>query len=165
MLENVKCGSHQKNGMSLGPENTKSDILKRTSKLARHPPSPMSTFFCFSGTPLPPLSCGRPLCMAPYGAPRSRFPRAGYFHRVNGDEFTRSHFSALTFRTRLGQVMLPISRDENTFLDSSGAGNFATWKMRLRSSAGVSSPPSFFPSEGVRHAARLPVCQPCLDSL
>ena len=55
MLENVKCGSHQKNGMSLGPENTKSDILKRTSKLARHPPPPCPHFSAFQVPPSPPL--------------------------------------------------------------------------------------------------------------
>ena len=43
-------------GKSLGPENTKSDISKRMSELAKYPPSPMSAFFCFSGTPLPPSS-------------------------------------------------------------------------------------------------------------
>ena len=56
MLENVKCGSHQKNGISLlGPENTKSDILKRTSKLARHPPPPCPHFSAFQVPPSPPL--------------------------------------------------------------------------------------------------------------
>ena len=55
MLENVKCGSHQKNGMSLGPENTKSDILKRTSKLARQPPPPCLHFSAFQVPPSPPL--------------------------------------------------------------------------------------------------------------
>ena len=55
MLENVKCGSHQKNGISLlGPENTKSDILKRTSKLARHPPPPCPHFSAFQVPPSPP---------------------------------------------------------------------------------------------------------------
>ena len=71
MLENVKCGSHQKNGISLlGPENTKSDILKRTSKLARHPPPPCPHFSAFQVPPSPPAVrtsfMNGPLCDVPF---------------------------------------------------------------------------------------------------
>ena len=53
-------------GTSLGPENSQIRHLKKgpPNRPDTPHPSPMSAFYCFSGTRLP-LLCGRPLWMVP----------------------------------------------------------------------------------------------------
>ena len=65
MLENVKCGSHQKNGMSLGPKKHQIRHLKKDVQIGKTPPLPHVRIFLLFRYPPPPLLCGRPLCMAP----------------------------------------------------------------------------------------------------